>query len=66
MMLLSRLSCPANDMVLPACGVSRVIDSSRPVIVGSVASVSRLMLVAAPVRSELNAGSDCAVTRTCS
>ena len=51
-------------MLPPACGVNRVIDSSRPVIVGSVASVSRLMLVAAPVRSELNAGSDCAVTVT--
>ena len=39
-MLLRRLSWPANDVPL-ACGVSRVIDSSRPEMVGSVAMSSR-------------------------
>ena len=64
-MLFSRLSWPANDS---AAGLRRQadIDSSRPEIVGSVASVSRLSVVAAPVRSELNTGSDCAVTVTSS
>ena len=37
-MLLSRLSWPANEVPL-ACGVSRVTDSNRPEIVGSVRDV---------------------------
>ena len=65
-MLFRRLSCPANDSVPPDCGVRRVMSFRRPEIVGSVASVSRLSDVAAPVRSELKTASDCAVTVTSS
>ena len=64
-MLLRRLSCPANDVPL-ACGVSRVIDSSRPEIVGSVAMSSRPTDVAAPVLVDAKTGSLTPVTSICS
>ena len=57
MMLLARLSWPANEPLPPYCGVRRVMSVMRPEIVGSVARSSRVTAVAAPVRLELNTGS---------
>ena len=61
-MLFIRLSCPANDIVPPSCGVSRPTDCSRPSMVGRLASASRATVVAAPVRPELKITSDSART----
>ena len=61
-----RLSAPAKDPPPPYWGVSLVNESRRFDSVGSVASVSREMAVAAPVRAELNTASDCATTVTSS
>src|SRR3954463_3718063 len=56
-MLLERLSWPANEPLPPYCGVNRVMSVIRPEMVGSTANSSRLTAVAAPVRPELNTGS---------
>ena len=53
-MLLSRLSCPAND-VPDACGVRRVKSPMVREIVGRPSSAERGTVVAAPVRVELTA-----------
>ena len=65
-MLFMRLSAPPNELVPEFCGVRRVKSEMRPDTVGSVASVSRLTAVAAPVRAELNTALDSAVTVTVS
>ncbi len=65
-MLFMRLSAPPNELVPEVCGVKRVKSLIKPRTVGSVASVSRLTAVVAPVRDELNTVSDCAVTVTVS
>ena len=64
MMLLRRLSCAGEGAADPPanCGVRRVKSSRRSLIVGSVASVARPTVVAAPVRAELKTSDDCAVT----
>src|SRR5690349_11848093 len=64
-MLLRRGSAPPNERP-DACGVRRVMSPRRPPIVGSVASWSREMVVAAPVRFELNTGSIVPTTVTLS
>ena len=65
-MLFMRLSAPPNELAPEVCGVRRVKSLIRPRTVGSVASVSRLTAVAAPVRAELNTALDSAVTVTVS
>ncbi len=65
-MLFSRLSWPANDMPPPDWGVSRVTEDIDWEIVGSVARVSRLSVVAAPVLFEPNTGSEVPTTVTSS
>ena len=65
-MLFMRLSAPPNELAPEVCGVRRVKSLIRPWTVGSVASVSRLTEVAAPVRAELNTALDSAVTVTVS
>jgi hypothetical protein len=64
-MLLARLSAPtkAPPKGPPLyCGVRRVNESRRSLMVGSESSRSRVRLVAAPVRSEEKTASEVAVT----